>query len=300
MDYGIAEHAVSPGRPATGPSSSIMLCSRPPGGGRGTLYGMRPFEHRARGWGFRGMVAVLLLVVVLAAGMGQAAAQEFPPGQAAEDGGALRNEREEPWRDALVALPLAALLGAALAFRPLRRGTPARDPAVIQTQVVLSVVGAVIMLVVGASLARAFGILGAANLVRYRAKIDDPKDAAVMLVALAVGLATGVGVYLVAAISTVFILALLWGLESFEPAPKKSFLLKVSGKEIAERREELEGLLRRQKVGFEVRSTGADGLAYHVELPARKRTDQVADAILALGGGGSETTVEWEIPKKGS
>jgi hypothetical protein len=38
------------------------------------------------------------------------------------------------------------------------------------------------MLVVGASLARAFGIVGAANLIRYRSKIDDPKDAVVMLV----------------------------------------------------------------------------------------------------------------------
>ena len=47
------------------------------------------------------------------------------------------------------------------------------------------------MLVVGASLARAFGIVGAANLIRYRSKIDDPKDAVVMLCALAVGLAVG-------------------------------------------------------------------------------------------------------------
>ena len=253
----------------------------------------RPFRA-----GFRGSLLVLLLA--LASG---AAAQDFPPApartEAADTVHGLRNAEEEPWRDALIALPLAALLGAALAFRPLRRGTPPRDSAVIQTQVVLSVVGAVIMLVVGASLARAFGILGAANLVRYRAKIDDPKDAAVMLVALAVGLATGVGVYLVAAISTAFILALLWGLESFEPAPRKSFLLKLSGKEIAERREDVEALLKRQKVGFEIRSTGSEGLAYHVELPVRRRTDQVADAILKLAGD-AETTVEWEIPKKGS
>lgn len=73
--------------------------------------------------------------------------------------------RPTPWRD-LIGLPVAAALGAALAFRPVRRGTPARDPAVIQTQIVLAVVGALIMMVVGASLARAFGILGAANLVR--------------------------------------------------------------------------------------------------------------------------------------
>ena len=260
---------------------------------------MRTDMPRAPGSGFRGLLLVLLLT--LAPGAAGAAVQDFPPAQAAasEPAHGLRNTEEEPWRDALIAMPLAALLGAALAFRPVRRGTPARDSAVIQTQVVLSVVGAVIMLVVGASLARAFGILGAANLVRYRAKIDDPKDAAVMLVALAVGLATGVGVYLVAAISTAFILALLWGLESFEPAPKKTFLLKLSGKAIAERREDVEDLLRRQKVGFEFRSAGSEGLAYQVELPVRKRTDQVADAILRLAGD-VETTIEWEIPKKGS
>ena len=83
---------------------------------------------------------------------------------------------------AMIRLPLAALLGAALALRPRRRGTPPRTPAVIQTQIILAVVGAVVMLVVGASLARAFGIVGAANLIRYRSKIDDPKDAVVMLV----------------------------------------------------------------------------------------------------------------------
>src|SRR5579859_2260067 len=36
-------------------------------------------------------------------------------------------------RHALFRLPLAAALGAALAFRPKRRGTPPRQPAVIQT-----------------------------------------------------------------------------------------------------------------------------------------------------------------------
>ncbi len=95
----------------------------------------------------------------------------------------------------MIRLPLAALLGTVLALRPRRRGTPERQPAVVQTQIILAVVGALIMLVVGASLARAFGIVGAANLIRYRSKIDDPKDAVVMLCALAVGLASGVGLY---------------------------------------------------------------------------------------------------------
>src|SRR5262249_13244424 len=37
-------------------------------------------------------------------------------------------------RDALLSLAVAGTLGSALAFRPHRRGTPARAPAVIQTQ----------------------------------------------------------------------------------------------------------------------------------------------------------------------
>ena len=92
-------------------------------------------------------------------------------------------------RQAAVRLPIAVALACVLALRPRRRGTPQRQAHVIQTQIILAVVGAVVMLVVGSSLARAFGIVGAAGLVRYRAKIEDPKDAGVMLSTLAVGLA---------------------------------------------------------------------------------------------------------------
>ena len=87
------------------------------------------------------------------------------------------------------------------------------------------------MLVVGSSLARAFGVVGAAGLVRYRSKIDDPKDAGVMLSTLAVGLACGVGVYPLAIFATVFIVAMLYVIESFEPTAKKSFELQVKAKD---------------------------------------------------------------------
>src|SRR5687768_9625978 len=128
---------------------------------------------------------------------------------------------------ALLCLPLAATLGAALAFRPKRRGTPPRSAPVIQTQIILAIVGALVMLVVGSSLARAFGIVGAANLIRYRARIDDPKDAVVMLSTLTVGLAAGVQLYGLAIFATLFILAVLWVVESLEPERRKTFELKV-------------------------------------------------------------------------
>ena len=182
----------------------------------------------------------------------------------------------------LLGLPIAAACGAALAFRPVRRGTPPRDPAVIQTQIVLAIVGALIMIVVGASLARAFGIVGAAGLVRYRAKITDPKDAAVMLVALATGLAAGAGIYLRIMLATVFILAILWTLESFEPDQPKPFMLKLTGDDPSDLKPEVERLLREQNIAYELRQTGNEGLEYALQLPPRRKTDKVANAIAAI------------------
>jgi len=186
-------------------------------------------------------------------------------------------------RRSLVRLPLAAGLGALLALRPKRRGTPPRQVAVVQTQIVLAGVGAVIMLIVGTSLARAFGIVGAANLIRYRSKIDDPKDAVVMLCALAVGLASGVGLYLIAAIATAFLLALLWVIESFEPRALKVFDLKITAENEAETlRPRIEQVLRRFRLPFEGRALTNSELAYEVQMPFDASTDPVSHGLVAL------------------
>lgn len=198
---------------------------------------------------------------------------------------------------AMLRLPLAALLGAALALRPKRRGTPPRQPPVIQTQIILAVVGAVIMLVVGSSLARAFGIVGAANLIRYRSKIDDPKDAVVMLAALAVGLASGVGLYSLSAFSTVFIVAALWVIESFEPRSLKHFDLTVkAGSNTDALRPKIEAVLSRFKLEFELRTTSNEEVCYDVRVPLEIQTDRVSNAILKVDPGG-HAAVEWAEKK---
>jgi hypothetical protein len=199
--------------------------------------------------------------------------------------------------NALVTLPFATALGAALAFRPRRRGTPPRSAPVIQTQIILAIVGAVVMLIVGSSLARAFGIVGVASLIRYRAKIDDPKDAVVMLACLTMGLASGVGLYGLAVFATFFVLAVLWIVESLEPEQRKTFELKITAHEPAEVRPEVEAILRRSGIKYELRSAGAKELVYETALPYNVRTDRVANAILLLKPGG-ETEVTWDEKKK--
>src|SRR3954470_19127481 len=213
-----------------------------------------------------------LVLAVCLAGIGGAAAsaqQETLPDQTAGSA-EERTAREarppsrltqlEQLQYALVRLPLAAGLASALALRPRRRGTPHRRAPVIQTQIILAIVGAVVMLVVGSSLARAFGIVGAAGLVRYRAKIDDPKDAGVMLSTLAVGLAAGVGLWMLALFATGFILLVLGIIESFEPRTTLAFELQVKAKDAAALKPKVEQLMRRAKLDYEMRTTAEDEL----------------------------------------
>jgi hypothetical protein len=246
--------------------------------------------------------AILLAAALVCISGGVARAQALP--DTTPSTSVPSNDSETPiiraqlhqLRHALVRLPIAAGLACLLALRPRRRGTPARQAPVIQTQIILAVVGAVVMLVVGSSLARAFGIVGAAGLVRYRAKIDDPKDAGVMLSTLAVGLAAGVGIYLLAAFATVFIMAVLWIVESFEPTATHLFHLKIKAADPAALKPEVDRLLARNRLVYELRAVSKEELEYEVRIPLARKTDRLSEIILKLGPANA-TAVEWEEKK---
>ena len=193
-----------------------------------------------------------------------------------------KKEQLRELKHALERLPLAAALAAVLALRPRRKGTPKRQPAVIQTQIILAVIGGLVMLVVGSSLARAFGIVGAAGLVRYRAKVDDPKDAGVMLSTLAVGLAAGVGLWMLALFGTIFILLVLWSVESFEPEAKRKLTLRIKAKNPDAFKPKVEEFLTREQVEFELRAQTPEELHFEFSLPIERSTDELSERIIAM------------------
>jgi len=200
---------------------------------------------------------------------------------------------------ALLCLVAAAILGSLMAFRPRRGGGPPRVAHVTQSQIMMAIVGSLVMLIVGASLARAFAIAGTAGLVRYRAKIDDPKDASVMLACLAIGLASGVGLLYLATAGTFFIVSILWILEWREPWPAKAFDLEVSAKDPAALKTEVESLLGRHKIKFELRESTEKHIVYLTHVPQGKRTDRISEAIAALHGAEAVSVVwdEKKVPK---
>lgn len=197
----------------------------------------------------------------------------------------------------VLALVIAGLIGAALGIvRPVRSEIIPRSAHVIQAQILLALVGAIIIIVVAESLARAFAIVGAAGLVRYRARIDDLKDAGVMLVALALGLASGSGLYLFAVVACSMVIGVLWLLESFEPPARSRFDLRIVTRHSTKIRPDIEHALEQKGITYELRGSSPTELHYEVTVPFAQKIRPVTKLITHLDGHHG-TSVEWEIRK---
>lgn len=205
----------------------------------------------------------------------------------------------------IVRLALAALLVAALAFRP-RRGVPSlpRNPYVAQTQILLAVVASALMMIVGDSAARAFGIFAAASLVRFRTNIRDPKEVTVLLISLAVGLATGVGRWELALTLAVFVFPLLWVLEHYELGQVvRPILVTVKTRDTVRTQETLIQLFRRHRFNAELRQLDPSDveepvgcIVYFLNMNLNVSTDALSEEIMSSDPQHIEG-IEWEQTK---
>ena len=187
---------------------------------------------------------------------------------------------------------LAALLASVLAFRPRQRrpGLLQRSPYVAQTQILLAIVASALMLVVGDSAARAFGIFAAASLVRFRTNISDPKEITVLLISLGIGLATGVGHWEVAIVLCLFSLAALYILEYYEPAQAfRAMELTVATRRVEETNRIIRRVLRKHSLNIELRELNREDpddpmgkIVYHVNVSLLTSTDQLSSEIFSL------------------
>jgi hypothetical protein len=107
-------------------------------------------------------------------------------------------------------LGLAAIAGLALTLvqRHVSAGRTTGRP-LERAQVLLAVAGALTMILVDNSVARAFGIAGAASIVRFRTPVDDPVDITVLFLSMGLGMCSGVGAFGLATIGAVMVGLLL-------------------------------------------------------------------------------------------
>jgi hypothetical protein len=186
-------------------------------------------------------------------------------------------------------LLIAVILSTVLAFRP-RKDVPLfrRSLFVSQTQILLAVVAAALMMVVGDNTARAFAIFAAASLVRFRTNIRDPKEITVLLISLALGLTAGVGRWELGAGLCLFALCLLWVLEynEFEQVVR-AMELTVKTKDTDRTQEILKKIFLRMKIDAEVRELdppdekkGIGSIVYYMNIRLKLSTDYISERIL--------------------
>jgi uncharacterized membrane protein YhiD involved in acid resistance len=204
-----------------------------------------------------------------------------------------------------IRLTLAALLAAMLAFRPRRFALLfKRNLFVAQTQILLAVVASALMMIVGDSAARAFGIFAAVSLVRFRTNIRDPKEITVLLVSLGIGLATGVGRWELAMILAFFVLLLLWALEYRESELTYRLMeLSVKTRDVDATQAMLLGIFRKYNFNSEIRQLDRpDGeeemgcVVYNVEMSPLVSTDRISNEILSADPQHVDS-VEWDQQK---
>ncbi|MGI8813413.1 MAG: DUF4956 domain-containing protein [Pyrinomonadaceae bacterium] len=204
-------------------------------------------------------------------------------------------------------LLLAVMLSGVLAFRP-RKDVPLfkRSLFVSQTQILLSVVAAALMIIVGDNTARAFAIFAAVSLVRFRTNIRDPKEITVLLISLALGLSAGVGRWDLGLALCLFSLALLWLLEYNESAQVfRSMELTIRTRDTDRAQEILRKILRKYDLEAEVRELdppneeGPIGsIVYYMNLRLNVSTDRLSERILRSDPDNIDA-IQWS-QKKGS
>ena len=196
-------------------------------------------------------------------------------------------------------LVAALLIGALVTavHRPSSQDRPvARSMA--HAQMLLCVAGALMMIVIGSSLARAFGVVGAASIIRFRTPVDDPKDVTILFILMGLGMATGLGAFAVAGLGTAFLCISLLALERLDKDEATLMLVEV----VAEGREfpskQIEEVFARNQIIFEPREiTQGKKLAvtYHTWLDPRRSIEDLSAQIRNVAG---VTGVGWERPRR--
>lgn len=95
--------------------------------------------------------------------------------------------------------------------------------------IMLTMITALVIMVIGNNLARAFGLVGAMSIIRFRTAVKDSQDIMFIFFALGIGLSAGVGLYAVTFSSTILIGLAIFVTTKLNHAspPKREFLLQL-------------------------------------------------------------------------
>jgi len=132
--------------------------------------------------------------------------------------------------DVLANLLVAFVCGLMMSiiYRLTYRG-PSYSVTFVNSLVLLSIISSIVIMVIGNNIARAFGLVGAMSIIRFRTAIRDTMDLIFIFLSLALGMACGVGLNILAVLGSLLtgfvVIALTF--TNFGAPRKRHFLLQI-------------------------------------------------------------------------
>lgn len=196
------------------------------------------------------------------------------------------------FNNTILTIGISILLGLIISFTYMKTNQTTYSQSFTLTMVVLPVIVAIIILLIGSNIARAFSLAGAFSIIRFRSAPGDPKDIAYVLFTMASGLACGVGAFGYSVMFTLILCMMMFLLSRFNFGAKKSLqkTLKVTIPENLSYEEALNEVFLKFNVPFElkkIRTTELGSLyelVYIVTIHESLNQKQFLDAIRTRNG----------------
>lgn len=124
---------------------------------------------------------------------------------------------------------LTALIGGIIisySYRYITKGL-SFSPTFVRSLILLSIITALVIMTIGNNLARAFGLVGAMTVIRFRTAVKDIQDIVFIIFSLAIGMAAGVNLKLIVIVSSIFIsaIAIVLNKSGYAVPNKRQFLI---------------------------------------------------------------------------
>jgi anti-anti-sigma factor len=201
----------------------------------------------------------------------------------------------------LVKLAVAAIVGMLVTLvQRYYRHDRTSNPTLEQAQVLLCVAGALMMIIIGSSLPRAFGIAGAASIIRFRTPVEDARDITVLFIMMGLGMAAGLGGFAVAGLGTLFLCAMFPLLGLFAADRPRQMLVEITAQGRDFPLSHVQKVFALNRVVFEPREIEQGDEATVRYLTSLGPNDSLEDLTQQLMDGGKAglKNVSWSPPKR--
>lgn len=193
--------------------------------------------------------------------------------------------------DVLANLLVALVCGLVLSliYRATYRG-PSYSVTFVNSLVLLTIIASIVIMVIGNNIARAFGLVGAMSIIRFRTAIRDTMDLVFIFLSLAIGMACGVGLSAVALAGTLLagLVVVALTFTHFGAPRRRHFLIQIlrqTGEQV-----DLTQVLGRYCKSLKLvsmKNVGLDELTesnYHITLKDSRKTDEIVGHLRQIPG----------------